>query len=232
MSLENYIEKHAELIRQMPDFFSVVGLDNTIMTYNDYAARAMGYRTGSKPKPIRYADMPCKASEAADVFVKQDKMVLAAESGEMFLSYYYYAEEFGWRLCICRKSSIHDEERNLLGLICTMTDLTHTRLIDVARFVTEGDSYFNSSNKGGFNYHVANQQILYDLSPREMECLFYLLRGKSNKQIAVVLDLSPRTVESYIDQVKAKMRCNTRSELIEKAIHEGMLNIIPKRFLG
>jgi DNA-binding CsgD family transcriptional regulator len=56
------------------------------------------------------------------------------------------------------------------------------------------------------------------LAPREVECLLYLLRGHTAKQTARQLQLSYRTVEFYIANVKDKLHCRTRSKLIEKML--------------
>lgn len=39
---------------------------------------------------------------------------------------------------------------------------------------------------------------------RELECIIRLLRGETTKEIGLHLNLSPRTVESYLDNVKRK----------------------------
>lgn len=61
-----------------------------------------------------------------------------------------------------------------------------------------------------------NGSIKVTLSSRQKECLFHLVRGMTIKQVADTLKLSPRTVEHYIEAVKAKLDCNTRFDLIEK----------------
>ena len=71
----------------------------------------------------------------------------------------------------------------------------------------------------------------YKLSTRELESLFLLLRGKSAKQIAEVLQLSKRTIESYVEQIKNKFGCSTKADLFYLAITAGYMNIIPPRFL-
>jgi DNA-binding CsgD family transcriptional regulator len=52
------------------------------------------------------------------------------------------------------------------------------------------------------------------LSKREMECLFHLSIGKSMKEVALLLKLSPRTVESYLNSSKTKTE-STASVLFE-----------------
>jgi DNA-binding CsgD family transcriptional regulator len=60
----------------------------------------------------------------------------------------------------------------------------------------------------------SNNQII---SQRELQCLYYLIRGFALKQIAHVLKISPRTVEHHINKSKIKLNCYHRSDLIEKA---------------
>ena len=52
------------------------------------------------------------------------------------------------------------------------------------------------------------------LSKREIECAYYLIRGMTAKQIAKIIFLSPRTIEHYIDRIKSKFKCKSRSDLI------------------
>lgn len=61
----------------------------------------------------------------------------------------------------------------------------------------------------------------FGLSERQIDCLYYLVRGKSIKEIGKILGLSPRTVEHYLEAVKFKLKCETKSNLIEKALSIG-----------
>lgn len=50
---------------------------------------------------------------------------------------------------------------------------------------------------------------------REAECMVLLLKGKTISNVANVLNLSPRTVEYYIKNMKSKLGCRTKFELVE-----------------
>ena len=50
------------------------------------------------------------------------------------------------------------------------------------------------------------------LTPRECDVLGLLARGRSNKQMAAQLALSPRTVEGYVSNVLAKLGVESRTE--------------------
>lgn len=53
-------------------------------------------------------------------------------------------------------------------------------------------------------------------SKREAECLKYLHYGKSAKEIAQLLNLSPRTVETYFNSIKTKTNSKNLLEVISK----------------
>lgn len=57
------------------------------------------------------------------------------------------------------------------------------------------------------------------LSKREREVLKLVLQGKGNKQIALSLDISVRTVEFHLKNVYAKFQVNSRIELLLKLGH-------------
>ena len=50
---------------------------------------------------------------------------------------------------------------------------------------------------------------------REAECMVLLLKGKTINSVADRLKLSPRTVEYYVKNMKSKLGCRTKFELID-----------------
>lgn len=60
-------------------------------------------------------------------------------------------------------------------------------------------------------YLVKSKQVIY-LSKRQAECL-QLLRENTMKEIAFILGLSSRTIEYYLNNLKAKLKCHTKREL-------------------
>lgn len=61
------------------------------------------------------------------------------------------------------------------------------------------------------------------LSDREREVLRLLALGHTNQEIAQMLFISVRTVESHRAHILTKLRLNTRAELVRYALAEGML---------
>lgn len=64
-------------------------------------------------------------------------------------------------------------------------------------------------------YNLTAKNIDIFISKRQTECLYHLSHGKSAKEIGRVLDLSPRTVEKYIENVKDKLGSCSTSKLID-----------------
>ncbi len=54
---------------------------------------------------------------------------------------------------------------------------------------------------------------LVTLSPRQQECAILMIEGFTTKEIARALDLSPRTVQEYIDIIKDKFEARNRLHL-------------------
>lgn len=55
------------------------------------------------------------------------------------------------------------------------------------------------------------------LTSREIQCVLFLMQGKSAKETARLMNISHRTVEGYIDTIKVKLGCRTKLELLSLA---------------
>lgn len=55
------------------------------------------------------------------------------------------------------------------------------------------------------------------LSFREKQCLNLFMEGKTSKETAAQLYLSPRTIEYYFENIKDKLGCNSKREIFKLA---------------
>ena len=67
-----------------------------------------------------------------------------------------------------------------------------------------------------------NQSPLESLSPREREILQMVVEGKSSVDIAEVLSLSPKTVETYRSRIMQKLEVPDLPSLVKFAIRHGI----------
>jgi DNA-binding CsgD family transcriptional regulator len=54
---------------------------------------------------------------------------------------------------------------------------------------------------------------------REKDIISLLIRGKTAREIGLILDRSRRTIESHIENLKIKTQSENKSQLIEKCLH-------------
>ena len=70
------------------------------------------------------------------------------------------------------------------------------------------------------------------LAPQEKRCILYLLEGKTAKETARKLSLSPRTIEHYLDNIRQKVGVRRKIDLItvfEKMLFE-IMETRPSKF--
>lgn len=89
------------------------------------------------------------------------------------------------------------------------------------------DKYFGHNLKNKHrSYLIQKTYPNNKLSQKESMCLFYVMRGKNNREISAILNLSCRTIEGKIASIKEKLNCSSRHQLIEKSVNQGYLDII------
>lgn len=77
--------------------------------------------------------------------------------------------------------------------------------------------------------HARTQEIetqLGKLSRRELEILGYIVDGRSSREVAIMLDLSPRTVEAHRANIYTKLGVDTLADLVKfylAAVEDGKL---------
>jgi len=55
------------------------------------------------------------------------------------------------------------------------------------------------------NNDYINAKCDKNLTQRKLECMFYVIRARSYKKIAKILNISPRTVEEHVNNIKLKI---------------------------
>ena len=106
-------------------------------------------------------------------------------------------------------------------------NITPPELADAVRRVHEGDAVFSPRLAGfvldAFTGPAPQPETELDLlTPREREVLQHIARGYMYKEIALRLDLSPKTVEAHVSSVLRKLQLSSRHELTRWAADRGL----------
>jgi len=64
-----------------------------------------------------------------------------------------------------------------------------------------------------------------DLTPRQREVLQLVAEGRSAREIAGILKISPRTVEFHKYRMMEELQVQTNAELIQYAIKHGIASL-------
>lgn len=74
-------------------------------------------------------------------------------------------------------------------------------------------------------YYLDKDSSSLCFSPREFQCFKGFLKGETSREISEKMDISHKTVESYLRNVKKQFRCRTRSELLARCWALGILKM-------
>jgi two-component system response regulator NreC len=112
-----------------------------------------------------------------------------------------------------------------------LKDSAAAELLAAIEAVSCGKSFFSSaiSRLLAEDYvRVLRQKGVVDsyelLTPRECEILQLLAEGKTNKEVAAELNISPYTVETHRGNILEKLNLHTPAELILYAVRKGIIH--------
>ncbi len=177
---------------------------------------------------IGYSNDELSSSVVEDslaLFDSQDDFVLREKKKTDILSVFTYSGGEK-KIFLGGKAPYLDETGDCIGVISQSTRINQGHLFSLGHVLFSDSLRFFSKSSLTFNISETPRQ--HNFSPRESECLFFILRGKTMKEIGRYLNISAKTVDYHLQQLKSKFDCHTRSQLIEKALVNGLLFFIPK----
>jgi two-component system response regulator NreC len=103
-----------------------------------------------------------------------------------------------------------------------------SELVNAIQAVSRGDMYVHlpmtrALQPAATVLPAASEVAVETLTPREIEVLRLIARGHTNRQIAGLLTLSVRTVESHRANLMDKLNLHSRVELVRYAAQHGLL---------
>ncbi len=99
-----------------------------------------------------------------------------------------------------------------------------TELIGAIRAAYRGDVFIHPSMARMVAEDIVEQGATEQgLSDREREVLRLIAEGRTYKEMAELLAVSVKTIETYRERIKEKLRLNTRAELVRYALEKGFL---------
>jgi two-component system response regulator NreC len=113
-----------------------------------------------------------------------------------------------------------------------LKDTAEEDLIQAVRTVAEGRSFFSPKITEmllGDNMQRLRDQAATDsyelLTPREREVLQLIAEGKSNKEAAAALFLSPTTIETHRARIMDKLNLHSTAEIVLYAVRKSIVQL-------
>lgn len=119
------------------------------------------------------------------------------------------------------KIPIFDLYDHLLGILTTSYDITLEQdFYSLQKFYY---SLYNSRKKAHKRLlqHLGlttNRYGYEELTPKQLQCVVELVRGKCKKSISRQMFISPNTVRTHVQEIRRKLDCNSEEAIIETLV--------------
>ena len=98
---------------------------------------------------------------------------------------------------------------------------TRESLIPALRAVAAGQRWIPQEVAS----RLAARKMFEELTPREVEVLHQLAKGRANKEIADVLKISEHTVKDHLKSILGKLHVADRTEAVTAALQRGIIHL-------
>lgn len=220
-----------QFIDNVPIFIGAKDFTSQYLIGNDSFAKVLGIPSSQAVKGLYDNEFNCKVKKIAYLLMAEDALVMKQKCVVTILSYAFFAKNKPL-LVFGKKYPLIDKKGATLGCGFCFQDVTNSQFINLAPVLSLRKTVYGNRQLGDqFSYIITESIPEYNLSKRQIECLFHLLRGQSANDIAITLNIGKRTAETHIDAIKCKLGCDTKSQLIDKALSVGLLNYIPSSLI-
>jgi two-component system response regulator NreC len=107
-----------------------------------------------------------------------------------------------------------------------LKDSVEHDLLEAVRILARGGEYISPSVQSALNspYRSAGTTPLDQLTSREREVLQLIAEGKTNKEVAVALNISVFTVDAHRGRIMEKLNVHNVNELVRFAVRNGLVD--------
>lgn len=226
-------EKYSNIIRQFPGYFLLKTCESRYFAFSQQFAHLLDWKKQEDCFGRTDADLRCQASELAEVFVNEDQeTLLQGQTKQLHLTRYC---DDNVKIFITNKRKLVANDGSTIGILVYDEDVTYNP--SVQKFLVDElikqRPYVRKKSYPSAKMKITNSYKDLDLSLRECEVFFYLIRKESSKAIACLLNITRKTVEKHVQNIMEKLSCNSRQQLIEFAENKNLIHhIINSLFLG
>lgn len=159
----------------------------------------------------------CNNKRHVEKIFKNDKQVMCSKQFNTFNEQLDAANDTNIN-ALCVKLPWFDDNEKVLGIFGCSIILTNDTMNDIPNYFTFVMNMLFQKND---ILQQRKEKIFNNtFTPRETDILRLIVRGKTIRQIALMLGLSNRTIENYYATIKMKACVNSKSDLIDMLIDD------------
>lgn len=196
-----------KIFDELPVNFYWKDKTGVVLGCNNYQAKTLGCNVASEV--IGHNNLDFFDKPSAKTLKENDRQIMLLGEHRVFLENAHTCLNNTHWVTISCKTPLRSFTKKILGIMGI------TLIIDVTTQDKSLLEFFKRYNVEQPNCITTNNQ---QLTSRQLNCLYYLAKGMTSKQIASVMQLSQRTIEHHLENIKAKLNCNSKSALIAHAL--------------
>jgi DNA-binding CsgD family transcriptional regulator len=216
----------------LPGIWCIVDTESRYIYYNKAYANIVGVAE----QPLNYligktvASMHCRAAKCARLFWEEDALVKASKKMLRVINIIEMADGC-WKVLQIDKQPIFNPVGEVEAIIFHIIDQSANHMLDLALSIAK-ETPQDLAKPNGILINFGSIEEKIELKPKESECLFYLMRGFSYKEIAKLQHITYRTVVDHMERLKLKFNAATTTDLISKALSSGYPGSVPQRYFN
>lgn len=129
--------------------------------------------------------------------------------------------------------TMHTEESYIMNMLkagalgYVLKDISSDKLVEAVKTVADGKNYYSNGVSATVINRLLNKSESEEqknkLSDREISVIEQVAKGYTNNEIAKILEISSRTVETHRRNILKKLDLKNTAEMINYAIREGIV---------
>ena len=209
-----YVEPVATVADIMQARFNVFfTINSVIKELNDACLESVCADSKSKVVEYPYSKLMCDPMQTQKIMAN-DSWVMKQKNQKMFEEEVELIDA-GAIHVVSLKAPWYENKGQLVGVFGCSVVVHAQNFTETLQQIIALSNLFMFS-KDSIRYALLGKEIKGEyFSAREIDIIQHVFQGKTLREIAEILVLSPRTVESYFENIKAKAGVRTKSQLIQ-----------------
>lgn len=232
MIIEHALSITPQQIQQPQLILAKLDTDCRYTAVTEYSVQLCGFRSVEAMQGCTAFDFNCPTASNAAMYYAQDKQVINTAQPMRIFSINHYADDTLLCLLTTKKPIINPANGEVIGVEAFCQPIATAMRSPVCQALYRNAQYLLGQKRFvSTTFEIVDRYHQLDLTPHESQVVFLLMLGKTAKAISQLLQRSPRTIETHINHIKAKLGLHNKNQIVEYSTFCGLSQLIPATLL-